>query len=429
MGEFNKCFAISILKNKQNNVKVEILSGVIVSIILISILSYNIQIANMLIIIYFAISNLMYMSRMEDFLSLKDIDVFGINSRMSKLFTYILQKVLNDTLIGNGILYFVVTVFCVIKGNYYEIIWIYLISAASHIGAAYINTYENEGIRKKSFIVLLTIAACILFVFLKIKNNLMVIDFLQVETMKSILPILVFVLVALIAYLKRFDNDVIVESVNYSGRESRIMKLIKKWDIFIYKDYKLVGSELLINVVVVLILFMLLTNKSNAKELFLMYSLIFLCTNFFTLKDRKKKCMLLNRDNFFYDIHLLFEDRMYMRKSKFKLIMTGYCWKTISSIFIFSALYLSGNQFNLLRYIFYLAEIAFVAAVLEFCYLYSENKVDKVFLIIVRYSVIVFCYMSICFGNFHILGLSELYSIFVLLLYSHTAYNAIKCNN
>jgi len=338
-------FAKKICLNAERNIKKEILSGVIISLLLCTLFYFQAAITFILVIGYFSIYQMTCMFDNELFFCKKEFDIFAINKFKHYYLIYLLARIAADTIVSNFLVLISVSILlCIQKGATGLVFW--LLCCIGNVCLAPCSNMIGEKLGKKAGQVFCTILIALYFLMIVgyINKVSIIVDILNCQSLTSMFWVILFIMcfgvIMIILSKMQFLNTT-------ENKTFHIYNIIKRYDILVFKDYQLLGAKILLPIIMNISILWLLCDKvdSGFNSLFILFCL---SSDWINLREKKKFLLLFNDNLFTEDI---FPDDKFLLRSRrtisfllqipFKLIVcvvAGICFKILSLNFILYAL-------------------------------------------------------------------------------------------
>lgn len=398
---FDLLFSRMLIKNNKVNFKKEILLGILFSVAFIALFFITKKYLKVFIIGFFLFTSFASFFKENDmFLVYEDLKIFDIkldDFRFYKI--YLIQRLLKDNYITDIILALSTSIFLFIN-DLYTLIWISIIGL-SYLILMPIN--HKIGIKKpnliftKIFIDLLLI----IFIFVGAIFNYSYANIILNEPNNMInIGILLMIMTAIIVGLFFISKS----KENYSSQDKtkiiyKSISWMKKIDIYVYKDYMLNFSGVVMSIVSTILLFIFICD-SNEKFSMLMTIIFVVAPASLFSKKTKKEYDLIKNDYIFLDHNLSNRDIKYVMSSKLRTVLTEVAIKLMLTVVIL----IIGNKcrdFALLIDVFL---ISLISSMIHYFIIMRNNRVVSCCIYMVKYTLV-------------LMGIMKVYSMINIYLY------------
>lgn len=311
-----------LLLKQERNYKKDVFVGLIFLVIAIVAYLINQATGNLLVITYLFVTSTANFAENDIFWNANDFRSLGITAHSKQYFVFFLwQRILLDSFVSNLIVGVGLSVFLLIKFGIMQVLFFLMLVMLYFIISPICSIiYSKKNKITTVFCVCgLLIIPCLLwldFIFWHLATSLYlvctIVDFLYCFLF-SVICFLFFTVISKTCKAQKNNN--------YPSRI--IFKFLKRLDIWIYKDYMLNYKMVLTNIVSFAITLLLFVDSDDMGILrpFLLW---LVCgSKLFSVKDKKTKRHLLVVNDPLFCRRTVDQDIIFVRRKKFKAIMTG----------------------------------------------------------------------------------------------------------
>lgn len=301
--------------SERNYIK-ELITGLIVSAGLCMLFHFYMPGAFMLIVGYFCLYQMTCMFENELFFGKKELKIFCIENKLEYSFVYILARIVMDTVLSNSMVFVSISIMLLIRQQYAALLfwatcWLLnlLLAPCSNLVG------ENLGKHAGQFCSVLLIALFSVLVILYFNEFTGIQALLTGHSYSGSFYALMLCAAIGAGFLGLSSLKKSPGTLLFSNR---LMQLIRKFDILVYKDYRLLGGKLLMPVIMSIMLIWLLCSDSS-RGLQTAFILLALSSDWMAI--REKKAFVLHANDTIFDERIFPEDMELLRRKRTKAIL------------------------------------------------------------------------------------------------------------
>lgn len=388
-------FAKILYQRTQRSYLKEILIGLGLSIAISALIYVFPALAFVVILGYFCLYQGTCIFENDVFLEKRDFDLFCIDKRSEYNVFYIIGRLVSDTIVTNTILFTVVTiVLFALEQNTQAMLWI-VSWVVNFWLAPFSSLFGAKAIKEVAiFYSVAGFIAYLVAVGFCIGNSAPVRGFFRADSYNSTLILLaVFATVTLFfyfmsnkAYRTKRENPVIRFFFN----------ILRKIDIMLYKDYRLLSFDILSSFIASMILAVLLCRDMDGG-LKSAYFLLGMGSDWVASK-RKKKYVITSDDTIFAE-SVFPEDAEFIRRKKLHTVLSVLPLKLVTGVII--SLFM--NVFSL-HFLCYYIMILIASAYLEFVKIYRPGFRTAIMNQVIKLTMFMFAGMSLAAQSYYAMG-------------------------
>lgn len=373
----------------------EILMGLAFSIG-ISVLVYLFPTLTFVIVLgYFCLYQGTCMFENDIFLEKRDFDLFCIDKRAEYNVFYILGRMISDTFITNTILFTSVTIVLFVMGqNTQAVFWI--VSWLVNFWLAPFSSLFGAKATKEVaiFYTAVGVIGYLVAIGFCIGNSAPVRSFFSAQSYQSSLILLaIFVGLALFFYIMS-------KQAYRAKRENPVVRflfnLLRKIDIMMYKDYRLLSLDIFSSWIASMIMAVLLCRDMDGG-LKSAYFLLGMCSDWVAAK-RKKQYVITTDDTIFSE-NVFPEDAEFIRKKKRNTVFSVLPLKFVTGV----VLSLFMDVFSL-HFLCYYIMILLASAYLEFVKIYRPGFRTAIMNQVIKLTMFMFAGVSLAANRYYAMG-------------------------
>lgn len=375
-----KTFRRLLLKQKRNYKK-EIFVGLLFLAIAIGAYLINQAVGNLLVITYLFVTSTANFAKNDIFWNADDFRSLNISTHSKQYFVFFLwQRILLDSFVSNLIVGIGISIFLVIKFGILQVLAFLLLVTLYFIispSCSVICSKKNKITTALCVCVLLIIPVLLWldFAFWHVATNIY-----TIHTITDFICCCLFSTVCFLFFTIVSKACKTQKNNNYPSRT--IFGFLKKFDIWLYKDYMLNYKMVLTNIISLAITLLLFVDSDDMGILrpFLLW---LVCgSKLFSVKDKKTKEYLLVFNDPLFCKKTENQDIVFVRRKKFKAVMTGSLVKFLVTLPFLIALGFTSVEDIL---IFGIASV--ISAMLECFTIYKSGMSTQAVIYLVKTTI------------------------------------------
>lgn len=388
------------IKNGNQKVIKQVLFSLIGILGIIFISYMDIYLIKMIVLIYLLLSSFISVIENETFLNMEDLENFLIKSNDKRFpWIYLIQRYFRDTYIFNTIMIVILFIYMIfIDQRAFLWLCITILFYYFSLPFEYTALYRNKNLIILNVVIklLLIIGIVILYV-----NNCYILDLnLVVYTLIWIL----YIGAQLILSNKKY---LISRSNSHNSNMERALRIIKKYDIFVFKDIIMNYKFILIALIGSILMVFLIGTSSD--EIYPTLAICILLDSYLSNKNDKKQYRIAADDTLFWDPQYQISDLIFLKQKKF---YTFIFITFIKNIVMISLLILN-KSFSLSSY-YSLFILSFITCINDYIRICSNENRIKCIYIVANYMPI-FTYMCVTFiGHLNIFYINIIFTIILV---------------
>lgn len=408
---FDILFSKILIKNSKIKWKKEILFGMLLSILFIVFFFISRKYTKLCILSFFIFTSFAsFLKENQIFMVYDDFKFFDLDINSFRFFKiYIIQRFFKDSYVSNLILFFIVSIFLIIR-DVQSFIWL-LIVLIVYILLMPVN--HRIGVKNANMIFFKVIVdlAIIAALIIGVINNF---DYagIVLNEPENIKSLVLFSILALVITITLFGISLIDKKYESSDKSMTIYKCIswiKKIDIEIYKDYLLNFQSIVISIISIIVLFFIIKDVNDKSSIVMTVIFVIAPTGIFT-KKTKQEYDIMKFDHIFLDSNLSDKDIYHIKLSKLKTISTEIIIKLVLAILLLAVC--GGLKYFYI--IFDVFIIAVISAMIHFIIIIKNSRFTSVYINIVKYTLVVVGLLNI-YGSINKI-VFLIYMLFVFVL-------------
>lgn len=400
------CFARVLYRRTERNYPKEIVVGIIVSFVLCILLHLYPSIVFMVTLGYFCMYQITCMFENEIFFSRQELLLFCIEEKKEYTIFYRISRIVRDSIVTSILVFFSAFLLLLINTRYESVLFWTVCWILNLLLSSYSNRIgECAGKNVALGISVILVAIYFMVIYMYIDENQWFLQFFEAKTITSTIYLLgssiVYVLICEIVG----KNSIEFAKVRVLSK--KIFGVLRRIDVMIYKDYMLIGSKVAYSLFEI-ILFIILLGEDSDYRFKILFIMMGISINCFSAK-LNKKYLLLAEDELFSE-RIFIEDRVMLRKSKHRTVLSGIFIKFLLCSVI--SLYFGVFSPLLLLYSFF---VIVISANIEYICIYRNNFVTTLMCEVLKEAMAILACISLLIQKYY--TISIMFFVFVLLMY------------